>query len=77
MASVLSGGLLAVSGLSAWASSDVRAQVVIAPAAPQIGSSNPVSADPPVPRPRSKSCTVPLLTNEAFADFLILPIGLF
>jgi hypothetical protein len=65
----VAGILLAVNGLSAWASSDVHAQVVIAPATPQIGSSNPVSAEPAVPRPRSKSCTVPLLTNEAFADF--------
>jgi Peptide N-acetyl-beta-D-glucosaminyl asparaginase amidase A len=63
------GTLLAINGLFLWASVDVQAQVVIAPATPQIGSSNPVTADPPVPRPRSRSCTVPLLTNEEFADF--------
>lgn len=44
-------------------------QVVPAPTTPQVGSSNPVSADPPVPRPHSKPCTVQLLTNQAFADF--------
>ena len=44
-------------------------QVVPAPATPQIGSSNPVSADPPVPRPHSKPCAVQLLTNQEFADY--------
>jgi hypothetical protein len=37
----VAGILLAVNGLSLWASADVHAQVVIAPATPQIGSSNP------------------------------------
>jgi hypothetical protein len=46
-----------------------QAQVVIAPSTPQVGSSNTVSADPPVPRPHTKPCTVPLFTNEKFADF--------
>ena len=44
-------------------------QVVPAPATPQIGSSNPVSAEPPVPRPHSRPCTVQLLTNQEFADY--------
>ncbi len=64
MASVLVGsafGLLAAGG--------VRAQAVIAPATPQIGSSNTVSADATVPRPKARPCTVPLFTNLQFADF--------
>lgn len=44
-------------------------QVVLAPATPVVGSSNPVSAEPPVTRPDEKPCVVPLLTNAAFASF--------
>ncbi len=44
-------------------------QVVLAPKTPQIGSSNPVTAEPPVSRPTTKPCTVKLFTNEEFADF--------
>lgn len=47
----------------------VHAQVVIAPSTPQIGSSNPVTAEPPVPRPNTTPCVVPLFANLAFADF--------
>jgi hypothetical protein len=45
------------------------AQVVLAPTTPVIGSSNTVSADPTVPRPDTKPCTVALFTNLEFADF--------
>jgi hypothetical protein len=45
------------------------AQVVIAPNPPVIGSSDPVSAEPPISHPNTPPCTVPLLTNEEFADF--------
>jgi hypothetical protein len=44
-------------------------QVVLAPPAPQIGSSNPVTAGPPVPRPHTLPCVVQLFDNLAFADF--------
>src|SRR5277367_891427 len=44
-------------------------QVVPVPSTPQIGSSNPITAEPPVPRPHSKPCVVPLFQNIAFADF--------
>src|ERR1035437_9852917 len=47
----------------------VFAQVVTVPPAPQIGSSNPITAEPPVPRPHTKPCVVPLFENLAFADF--------
>jgi len=46
-----------------------RAQVVLAPTTPVIGSSNTVSADPPVTRPNTKPCTVDLFTNLEFADY--------
>jgi hypothetical protein len=46
------------------------AQVVVTHG-PQIGSSNPITADPPVERPHTQPCTVQLFTNQAFADFSI------
>jgi hypothetical protein len=46
-----------------------QAQVVLAPSTPQVGSSNPVTAEPPIPQPNVKPCIVPLLTNAAFASF--------
>ncbi|HUH63134.1 MAG TPA: peptide-N4-asparagine amidase [Terracidiphilus sp.] len=45
------------------------AQVVTVPSTPQIGSSNPITAEPPVPRPHTKPCVVQLFQNQAFADF--------
>ncbi len=44
-------------------------QVVLAPSTPQIGSSNPVTAEPPVSRPPTQPCVVSLFNNLAFADF--------
>ncbi len=46
-----------------------RAQVVIVPTTPQIGSSNPVTAAPLVPRPNTKPCVVQLFSNLAFDNF--------
>ena len=46
----------------------VQAQVVITHA-PQIGSSNPVSAEPLVPRPATRPCKVQLFQNLSFTDF--------
>jgi Peptide N-acetyl-beta-D-glucosaminyl asparaginase amidase A len=46
-----------------------QAQVVLAPTTPQVGSSNPVTAEPPIPVPNVKPCTVTLLTNAAFDNF--------
>jgi hypothetical protein len=45
------------------------AQVVTVPTAPQIGSSNPVTAAPLVPRPNTKPCVVQLFSNLEFANF--------
>jgi Peptide N-acetyl-beta-D-glucosaminyl asparaginase amidase A len=45
------------------------AQVVVVPPTPQIGSSNPITAEPPVLRPHTQPCVVPLFQNLVFADF--------
>jgi hypothetical protein len=37
----------------------------------QIGSSNAVTADPPVPRPHTTPCVVPLFTGLQFIDFSV------
>jgi hypothetical protein len=55
----------AVLALAAVAS----AQVVVVPTTPQIGSSNPITAAPPVSRPGTQPCVVQLFNNLAFADF--------
>src|SRR4029077_17245826 len=46
-----------------------QAQLVPAPLAPKIGSSNPVTAAPPLARPHRRPCIVPLFQNLQFADF--------
>jgi len=46
-----------------------RAQVVPVPAGPQIGSSNPITAEPAVSRPHVRPCVVQLFQNLEFADF--------
>ncbi len=58
---------LPVAALIACATT-VPAQVVVTNG-PVIGSSNPITSDPPVQRPHTKPCTVQLFTNEQFADF--------
>jgi Peptide N-acetyl-beta-D-glucosaminyl asparaginase amidase A len=47
----------------------LRAQVVIVPPAPQVGSSNPATAEPTVSRPSTKPCVVQLFQNLAFDNF--------
>ena len=47
----------------------LRAQVVIAPTTPQVGSSNPATAAPLVPRPTTKPCVVQLFQNLAFENY--------
>jgi hypothetical protein len=56
--------LLAITSIGA-----VQAQVVLAPSIPQVGSSNPASAEPSVTRPNVKPCTVSLLINAPFDNF--------
>jgi hypothetical protein len=60
---------LAVGAVALATAVPASAQVVIAPTKPVIGSSNTVSADPPVPRPNTRPCTVDLFTNMEFADY--------
>jgi len=47
----------------------IQAQVATVPPTPQVGSSNPATAEPPVSRPTTKPCVVELFQNLAFADF--------
>ena len=60
---------LAAISLSTISTIAATAQVVVAPSKPVIGSSNTVSADPTVPRPDTKPCTVTLFSNLEFADY--------
>ena len=46
-----------------------HAQVVTVPPSPQIGSSNPITAEPEVARPHLSPCVVQLFQNLQFADF--------
>ena len=46
-----------------------HAQVVVVPPAPQVGSSNPATAEPSVPRPTTKPCVVQLFENFAFENY--------
>ncbi len=43
--------------------------MVLVPEAPQIGSSNPVTAEPRLQRPHTQPCVVSLFQNLEFADF--------
>ena len=60
---------LAVGLLALLGASSIRAQVVVVPQKPVVGSGNPVSAAPPVAVPDTKPCTVTLFENLEFADF--------
>ncbi|HKF48630.1 MAG TPA: peptide-N4-asparagine amidase [Terracidiphilus sp.] len=60
-------GLAAV--LSLACATAALAQVVVVPPNPQIGSSDPITAEPPVSRPHTTPCVVQLFSNLAFADF--------
>jgi len=50
-------------------SAAAAAQVVVTPTTPQVGSSNPATAAPLVPRPTTRPCVVQLFQNLEFADF--------
>jgi len=46
-----------------------QTQVVTVPTTPQVGSANPVTAEPLVSRPSTKPCVVKLLNEAEFANF--------
>jgi hypothetical protein len=60
--------------LASLAIGTASAQVVPTPTTPQVGSSNPATAEPLVSRPHTKPCVVPLLTNAAFENFNGAPL---
>ena len=66
---VLNRGMLVAAAALGVGAGLAQAQVVVVPAAPQVGSSNPVTAVPPVARPHRKPCIVPLFHSLQFADF--------
>lgn len=67
---VSSARLVATLAVFALASASLaHAQVVLVPDTPQVGSPNPMTAAPLVPRPNTTPCVVQLFNNLAFADF--------
>jgi Peptide N-acetyl-beta-D-glucosaminyl asparaginase amidase A len=58
-----------LAGIAVLATTAAHAQVVLVPPSPQIGSSNPITAEPPVSRPRVRPCVVQLFQNLEFANF--------
>ncbi len=64
-------GMLGAGG----ALSTAGAQVVPVGNKPFVGSSNPVSAEPPVSRPSTTPCLVTLFNNEAFNDYSAHPLS--
>jgi hypothetical protein len=60
--------------LASLAIGTASAQVVPAPTTPQVGSSNPVTAEPLVTRPPTTPCVVSLLSNAAFENFNGAPL---
>jgi Peptide N-acetyl-beta-D-glucosaminyl asparaginase amidase A len=52
----------------------VPAQVVPVPPTPQVGSSNPATAEPQVTRPPTKPCVVSLMNNVPFENFNGAPL---
>ncbi len=61
--------VLILAAAAVFTTASLSAQVTPVPQKPVIGSSNPVSAEPPVARPSTTPCTVQLFTNLEFADF--------
>ena len=49
---------LLLAGVAMFATAAAHAQVVLVPPTPQIGSSNLITAEPPVSRPHAKPCVV-------------------
>ena len=58
-----------LAGAAVLATAAAHAQVVLVPPTPQICSSNPITAEPPVSRPHTRPCVVQLFQNLEFANF--------
>ena len=69
MRKLVSGCLSAAFAAIAILPALTHAQVVPVSGTPQIGSSNPATAAPPVPRPSTQPCVVQLFNNLAFEDY--------
>ena len=54
--------------LAALLAPSLRAQTPVPPN-PVVGSSNPVTAEPPITRPSTTPCIVPLFTGQQFANY--------
>ncbi len=67
--------VVSAAALLAFSAGLAHAQVVPVPSTPQVGSSNPATAEPSVPRPHTQPCIVPLLQEQAFADYNPKPIS--
>ncbi len=61
--------LLATVSCFALAAPILAQPAATAPSTPVLGSGNTVTADPPLPRPKTTPCTVQLFNNVQFADF--------
>lgn len=59
----------ALAALTIASTSFLHAQVVTVPDTPQVGSANPMTAAPLVPRPNTTPCVVQLFQNLAFDNF--------
>ena len=57
------------------AAASLTAQVVPVGTKPDLGGSNPSTAEPPVTRPTTEPCTVTLFSNEAFNDYSAHPLS--
>jgi hypothetical protein len=69
-------GITVVVCLSVFLLTNLAAgQKYTAPSNPQIGSQNTVTADPPLSRPSTTPCVVPLFTGFTFADFSPKPFS--
>jgi hypothetical protein len=60
---------LLITGALLFAGPAMQAQYTGVGTTPQVGTSQPASAEPPVPRPSTTPCTVTLFTDQAFDTY--------
>jgi hypothetical protein len=66
---IMGGSIAPVFLMLSLTTSALHGQVTVVPPNPQIGSSNPVTAEPDVPRPTTKPCLVQLFNDISFDNF--------